>query len=98
LNGLSRAELLALPPATCLPVLGAAFGLSEPVARERHRRGEWAAMGIRVVRLGHQYRVVTADIWRVLGVSPDADSHGIAPPGAAAHNGAQQNGYGKDMA
>ena len=65
---LSRAELLALPPATTLVMLGAAFGISEPVARERHRKGEWAEMGIRVHRLGQQWRVITADVWKVLGV------------------------------
>lgn len=67
---LSRTELLALPPVTTLPMLGRAFGISEPVARERQRRGEWAAMGIRILRLGLQYRVVTADILRALGVDP----------------------------
>jgi hypothetical protein len=68
---LSRAELLALPPATNLATLGRAFGISEPVTRERHRRGEWGDMGIRVHRLGAQYRVVTADVLRVLGLGPD---------------------------
>lgn len=67
---LSREELLALPPATTLPVLGQAFGISEPVARERQRRGEWAEMGIRVRKLGMQYRVITADVWRCLGIEP----------------------------
>lgn len=71
-SSMSRAELLALPPATDLKTLGRAFGISEPVARERRVRGEWADMGIRVHRLGQQYRVVTADIWRVLGVDPAA--------------------------
>ena len=74
---LSRAELLALPAATDLRTLGQAFGISEPVARERHRQGEWEQLGIRVLRLGVQYRVVSADIWRVLGIEPDQD--GAAP-------------------
>lgn len=73
---LSRAELLALPPATDLRTLGRAFGISEPVARERHRRQEWAGMGIRVLRLGQQWRVVTADIWRVLGVDAAGPENG----------------------
>lgn len=72
---LTRAELLALPAATDLRTLGKAFGVSEPVARERHRLGQWAEIGVRVLRLGAQYRVVTADIWHVLGLDP-AD----APP------------------
>jgi hypothetical protein len=81
---LSRAELLALPPATNLPTLGRAFGISEPVARERLRRGDFAAMGIRILRLGAQYRVVTADVLRVLGIDPDTQAAGPAPPGPGA--------------
>lgn len=73
---LSRAELLALPPATDLPTLGRAFGISEPVARERNLKGDWKALGIRVNRLGLQYRVVTADILRALGID-----QGIVPVG-----------------
>jgi len=49
-------------------MLARAFGISEPVARERNRLGEWERLGIRVVRLGAQYRVVTADVLRVLDV------------------------------
>lgn len=70
-RSLSRAELLELPPATTLGTLGRAFGISEPVARELHRRGFWAEKNIRVLRLGQQWRVVTADVWRALGVYPD---------------------------
>lgn len=66
----TREELLALPAATDIRALARAFGISEPVARERNRLGEFQAMGIRINRLGAQYRVVTADILRVLGISP----------------------------
>jgi hypothetical protein len=84
---LTRAELLALPPATNVTTLGRAFGISEPVARERQRRGDFAAMGIRIVRLGAQYRVVTADILRVLGIDPETQAAGPAPSGPAADTG-----------
>ena len=81
---LSRAELLALPPATDIRTLGQAFGVSEPVARERNRLGQWQELGIRVLRLGSQYRVVTADIWRVLGLEPqDQDPAAIGEPESA---------------
>jgi hypothetical protein len=69
----TRAELLALPPTTDLPTLGRAFGVSEPVARERHRRGDWERLGIRVVRLGQKCRVITPDVLRVLDITPDSD-------------------------
>jgi len=68
---LTRTELLALPATTDLPTLGRALGISEPVVRERHRLGEFDRMGIRVLRLGAKWRVVTADIWRVLGLTAD---------------------------
>lgn len=80
----TRDQLLRLPPAATLPDLGRAFGISEPVARELHRRGEFEAMGIRINKLGAQWRVVTADIWRVLGVGPDTGAAGPEPPGPAA--------------
>jgi hypothetical protein len=69
---LTRAELLRLPPVTNLPTLARALGVSEPVIRERHRRGEIEQLGIRVLRLGAQWRVPTEDILRVLGVSRDS--------------------------
>jgi hypothetical protein len=69
---LSREELRTLPATTDLPTLGRAFGISEPVARERHRRGDFEAMGIRIVRLGAKWRVITADVLQVLNVIPEA--------------------------
>ena len=71
---LSRAELLALPAVINLPTLGQALGVSEPVIRERARRGELERLGIRVLRLGAQYKVPTEDILRVLGITRDSDA------------------------
>ena len=65
---LSKAELLELPPVINLATLGKALGLSEPVVRERARKNEFAALGIRVLQLGAQYRVPTADVLRFLGI------------------------------
>jgi hypothetical protein len=48
---LSKAELLELPPVINLATLGKALGLSEPVVRERARKNEFAALGIRVLQL-----------------------------------------------
>ena len=70
---LSRAEIAALPPVIDLPTLGRALGVSEPVIRERARSGELGAIGIRIVRLGAQYRVVTASLLAFLGVDGAAD-------------------------
>jgi hypothetical protein len=80
LKPLTRTELLALPPVVNLVTLGQALGISEPVIRERVRRGDIAALGIRVLRLGQQYRVPTEDILRVLGISRENGEAGPAPP------------------
>jgi hypothetical protein len=80
---LTRAEVLALAetsPTTTLVMLGRALGVSEPVIRERARRGELDKLGIRCLRLGAQWRVVTADILLFLGISPETGSSGPAPP------------------
>lgn len=82
MKAMSREELLGLDAATNLATLARALGISEPVARERHRCGDFEAMGIRVVRLGAQWRVVTEDILRALGISRDGSGAGPAsdPP------------------
>jgi len=67
---LTRDQLLELPPVVTLETLGQALGVSAPTIRECHRRGDVTAFGIRVLRVGQQWRVVTADIWRLLGLNP----------------------------
>jgi hypothetical protein len=79
LKPLTRQELLALPPVINLVTLGQALGVSEPVIRERHRGGELQEMGIRVLKLGAQYRIPTADVWRFLGIDPDKTTGGASP-------------------
>ncbi|MDA8322616.1 MAG: hypothetical protein M0030_22805 [Actinomycetota bacterium] len=70
---LSTEQILALPPVINLSTLGQALGLSEPVIREQHRTGELARLGIRVLKLGAQYRVVTADLLQVMGMTGGTD-------------------------
>lgn len=67
---LSRAQILALPPACTLADLAGALGVSEPTIRAAVRSGELEQLGIRVNRLGAQYRVVTASLLAYLGL-PD---------------------------
>jgi hypothetical protein len=86
LKPLTRAQLLALPPVVNLVTLGQALGVSEPVIRERARRGELEQLGIRCLRLGAQYRIPTADILRLLGIELDTETAGPAPPGPADHS------------
>lgn len=61
-------------PTMSLPELGVLMGVSEPVIRERHRCGDLEALGIRVLALGRQYRVVTSTVRDVLGID-DGDVH-----------------------
>jgi hypothetical protein len=76
---LSRAEILALPPWISLADLGRVFGISEPTARRRQRSGDWEALGIRICRLGQQYRVITSTVHAVLGIHPDGQVSGANP-------------------
>ena len=78
---MSRAEILALPPAIDLVTLGRALGLSEPTIREQARSGRLNELGIRVVRLGARWLVITESVWRFLGIDPAADrANGEAAP------------------
>lgn len=81
---LTRDELLELArttPVTDLVTTGRAFGVSEPVIREQARNGELEKTGVRVLRLGAQYRIPVADILRVLGLDT-ADPSQTAAGGA----------------
>jgi hypothetical protein len=80
---MSKSELLALPPVMTLAALGRALGVSEPTIRERHRKGELAELGIRVLRLGAQYRVPTADVLNLLGISATGEAADESDIGAA---------------
>ena len=79
MKSLTREQLLALPAATDLRTLGRALGISEPVVRELRRRGRFEELGIRINRLGLQYRVVTADVLRFLGISAETSVSSVPP-------------------
>lgn len=66
-NGLTRAELLALPVTVDIPTAARALGLGRSTAYELARRGEFPC---RILRIGSSYRVPTADLLRVLGIEP----------------------------
>ena len=79
----TRAELLELArtsPVTDLVMVGRVLAISEPVIREMARRGQLQEMGIRVLRLGYQYRVPVADVLKLLAVDPETGTAGPAPP------------------
>jgi excisionase family DNA binding protein len=76
-GSMTRAELLALPVTVDIGTAARALGLGRSTGYELARRGEFPC---RVLRVGSSYRIPTADLLRVLGVTPeDRDS---APPAA----------------
>ena len=71
-RGMTRSELLALPVTVDIGTAARALGLGRSTGYELARRGEFPC---RVLRVGSSYRVPTADLRRVLGVTPeDRDS------------------------
>jgi len=80
-EGLTRAELLALPVTVNLPTAARALGLGRSTAYGLARRGEFPC---RVLRVGSSYRIPTADLMRVLGVEPPTPEEAPEePPGGA---------------
>jgi len=76
----TREELLALPVSVDLvPTAARAIGVGRTVAYEMARNGTFP---VPVLKLGTRYRVVTADLRRLLGV--DLESKTADPSGPAA--------------
>ena len=77
----TREQILALDPAMTLADLAACLGVSEPVVRQMNRSGELAKMGIVANKWGAQWRIVTASVWRYLGLGADsgASTEATAP-------------------
>jgi hypothetical protein len=70
LNGMTRAELLALPVVVDLVTAGRALGIGRTRAFELARRGEFP---VPVLRVGLTYRVPTAPLLKALGVDVGRD-------------------------
>jgi hypothetical protein len=58
-----------------LPTAGRAFGISRSVAYELARREEFP---VPLLRVGRQYRVTRASLFRALDMSDDAQTRGEA--------------------
>ncbi|MCZ4120821.1 hypothetical protein [Streptomyces sp. H39-S7] len=65
-KGMGREELLALPAAVDLETGNRALGLGRSKGYDLARRGLYPC---KVLRLGNAYRVVTADLQAVLGLT-----------------------------
>ena len=71
MNGMTRAELLALPVVVDLVTAGRALGIGRTRAFELARRGDFP---VPVLRVGLTYRVPTAPLLYLLGISADGPS------------------------
>ena len=85
-HALTRDELLALPASIDIVTAGRAFGVGRTTAYSLARSGHFPCQ---VIRAGRAYRAVTADLLRVLHVSPEnsdgARSSHPAPSDEYAH-------------
>lgn len=79
-EGLTLAELLALPVTVDVTTAARALGLGRSTAYELARRDEFPC---RVLRIGSSYRIPTAGLLRVLGIDPPTWMQQPAPPPAA---------------
>ncbi|MEU6234174.1 hypothetical protein [Kitasatospora sp. NPDC047058] len=77
-QGMGRAELLALPVAIDLDTANRAIGLGRSKGYELASLGDYPC---RVLRLGKKYRVITADLLRLLGIE-DAAGGNVAADAA----------------
>ena len=78
-EGLTRAEILALPVVVDVSTAARALGLGRSTAYELARRDEFPC---RVIRVGSSYRIPTAELLRVLGIEPSSE-HQHRPRSAA---------------
>ncbi|MGW1280182.1 integrase [Streptomyces tsukubensis] len=64
-RGMSREELLALPVAVDLDTANRALTIGRSTGYTLAKQGEYP---VKVLRLGNAYRVITADLHRLLGI------------------------------
>ena len=81
-QALSREELLALPAAVDIDTANRALALGRSTGYALAKRGQYP---VRVLRFGNAYRIPTADLLRVLGVSAPEIPEACEPPMTNAH-------------
>ncbi|MEU9018671.1 DNA-binding protein [Actinomadura sp. NPDC048394] len=68
MKGVTAAEIRSLPATVDLVTAGRVFGVGRTKAYQLVRTGRFPC---RVLRVGHNYRVCTADLLTVLGLTSD---------------------------
>ncbi|CAM5475100.1 MULTISPECIES: helix-turn-helix domain-containing protein [Streptomyces] len=74
-TALRTADLMDLPPTIGVELAGRAFGIGRDNAYKLARAGEFPC---KVIRAGRKYRVITADLQRVLNVTPASSDQSAA--------------------
>ncbi|MFH0243616.1 helix-turn-helix domain-containing protein [Streptomyces sp. HK10] len=81
---MSRHELLALPATTDVETAARAFGLGRTTAYALAKANEFPC---KIIRAGKTYRVITADLLRVLHITPEtSDGAGSSHPAPSNEN------------
>ncbi|MFE2426987.1 hypothetical protein ACFXJ5_09570 [Streptomyces sp. NPDC059373] len=81
-QALTRDELLALPAVIDLDTANRALALGRSTGYALAKRGQYP---VKVLRFGNAYRVPTADLLRVLGMTAPEVPEDREPPRANAH-------------
>jgi hypothetical protein len=72
MRGMTRDELLTLAASTDVETAGRALGLGRTTAYALARNGQFPCA---VIRAGRSYRVITADLLRILHITPNDGAH-----------------------
>lgn len=81
--GLCSGDLRALPPALDLVTAAKALGIGRTTAYSLARRDEFPC---RLIKVGSQYKVPTAELLRLLGLAPEASAGAEAGAGGCERN------------
>ncbi|MGW6456702.1 integrase [Streptomyces sp. NPDC055078] len=89
-RGMSREDLLALPVAVDLDTANKALTIGRSTGYALAKQN---AYPVTVLRLGNAYRVITADLHRLLGIAPEraGEPGGQASPSAIADEAQPQS-------
>jgi excisionase family DNA binding protein len=74
-EALSHADLLALPAVVDIETAGRALGMKRSTTYALAKRGE---LPVRTLRIGRSYRVVTAELLELLGITQTVSNGGTA--------------------
>jgi len=69
-----RQDLIDAGPTIEMPLANEALGISRAHGYALAKRGEYP---VRLLRLGSSYRVVTSELWALLGIDPEVEPQAV---------------------